>query len=58
MLSRFLNIPKSKPIFKDCTVSQVNELLIVPGIPATVGLESPISQLPPLVLTVCNKYMG
>ena len=58
MLSRFLNIPKSKPIFKDCTVSQVNELLRVPGIPATVGLESPISQLPPLVLTVCNKYMG
>ena len=58
MLSRFLNIPKSKPIFKDCAVSQVNELLIVPGIPATVGLESPISQLPLLGLTVCNKYMG
>ena len=35
-----------------------DELLRVPGIPATVGLESPISQLPPLVLTVCNKYMG
>ena len=32
--------------------------LLLPAWLYTVGLESPISQLPPLVLTVCNKYMG